>query len=212
MNTTLQQCVVAVGFLLGAAASATAEGQTGEGEVLFATRVYPVFESKCFACHGTEEIKGDFQLTSRATLLRGGESGEPAVRPGDPEASPLFRSITWADLEMPPKENDRLSEKQVAVGEALDSTGRTVGRGAAPKGTGRVSPRRLQGPRRAHVNVGRLERRVERAPLRSPGRLGLSACAQVAGSGARSSGRCISQQGHARQRRRCRRLPPIGVR
>jgi hypothetical protein len=63
----------------------------------------------------TRRIKGDFEVTSRAALLRGGESGEPAVRPGDPDASPLFRSITWADLEMPPKENDRLSEKQVAA-------------------------------------------------------------------------------------------------
>jgi mono/diheme cytochrome c family protein len=55
MNTKFQQCVVAVGFLLGAAASATAEDKAGEGEILFATRVYPVLEAKCFACHGTDE-------------------------------------------------------------------------------------------------------------------------------------------------------------
>ena len=40
-------------------------------EETFALRVLPTFKSRCFACHGQDpkEIKGSFDLTSRAALL-----------------------------------------------------------------------------------------------------------------------------------------------
>src|SRR5687767_710153 len=77
----------------------------------FTLQVLPLLKSKCFACHGAEkdEIKGGLDLTTRAGLLRGGESEEPAVEPGKPESSPLLAAVRWEGLEMPPKENDRLT-------------------------------------------------------------------------------------------------------
>ena len=86
-----------------------------DGELLFATEVLPLLRSKCFACHdgNSKELKGEFDLTSRVGMLRGGESGTPALAPGDPEASPLFQAVSWDGLEMPPKENDRLTPSQV---------------------------------------------------------------------------------------------------
>jgi hypothetical protein len=52
-------------------------------------------------------------MKTREGLLAGGESGEAAVVPGNPEASPLVAAIRWDGYEMPPKENDRLSPEQI---------------------------------------------------------------------------------------------------
>jgi hypothetical protein len=56
------------------------------------------------ACHSGERPKGGFQMTDRASLLKGGNRGEPAVVPGKPDASPLIRFVQdqVEDLEMPP--------------------------------------------------------------------------------------------------------------
>ncbi len=48
----------------------------------------------------------------RESVIRGGESDEPAIVPGDPDASPFYAAVIWDGLEMPPKENDRLTEEQ----------------------------------------------------------------------------------------------------
>ena len=92
-----------------------------EGERLFALKVRGIFSSKCLACHGEEgkKLKGDLDLTSRAAMLRGGESEEASVVPGKPIASPLYLAATRAHEDdwsaMPPKENDKLSAGQLAV-------------------------------------------------------------------------------------------------
>jgi mono/diheme cytochrome c family protein len=81
--------------------------------------VQAIFAAKCLACHGNEpkELRGEYAMRSRASALKGGESGDAAIVPGDSEKSPLYRAVTWEDesLQMPPKENDRLSKEQVAV-------------------------------------------------------------------------------------------------
>jgi mono/diheme cytochrome c family protein len=80
-------------------------------------QVRAIFAAKCFACHGNdaEDLQGEFDLRSREAAAKGGESGEPAIVPGEPDKSPLYRAVTWQDdaLQMPPKENDRLSASEV---------------------------------------------------------------------------------------------------
>ena len=82
---------------------------------MFTLKVLPILKSKCFACHGNDpnDLKGGFDIRSRESILKGGESGEPAIAPGQPTASPLLSSVKWEGLEMPPKENDRLTEAQI---------------------------------------------------------------------------------------------------
>ena len=105
---------------IAGSASAVADAQQ-EGERLFSLKVRRVLSSKCFACHGEEpkEIKGEFDLTTREGLLKGGESGEPSMVPGKPLARPLYLATTRAHDEdwpaMPPKENDKLSMVQQAL-------------------------------------------------------------------------------------------------
>ena len=90
-----------------------------EGERLFSLKVKQIFSSKCFACHGEDpkKIKGEFDLTTREGLLKGGESEEPGVVPGKPAVSPIVLSIERKDEDflMPPKENDKLEPSQVEV-------------------------------------------------------------------------------------------------
>lgn len=86
-----------------------------QAERIFASTVQTLFSRKCGGCHGDAaiEIKGGLDMRSRDGLILGGESGEPSVVPGKPEESPLLDAIRWIGLEMPPKENDRLTTKQI---------------------------------------------------------------------------------------------------
>jgi mono/diheme cytochrome c family protein len=86
-------------------------------EKLFVNRVEPLFIEKCGGCHGTsaKEIKGEFDMRTRASLMKGGESGDAAIILREAGKSPLVFAIQRQDgLEMPPKENDRLSPEQIA--------------------------------------------------------------------------------------------------
>jgi hypothetical protein len=85
-------------------------------ELSFVSRIEPLFAQKCGGCHGRDakEIKGEFDMRSRKTLLSGGESGDPAVIPKNAKKSPLLAAIEWRDgMEMPPKKNDRLTAEQI---------------------------------------------------------------------------------------------------
>jgi mono/diheme cytochrome c family protein len=72
--------------------------------VEFARDIQPLFERSCVACHSGERAKGGFQIVNRAALLQGGKRGEPAVVPGQPDASPLIHFVQdkIEDMEMPP--------------------------------------------------------------------------------------------------------------
>ena len=76
----------------------------------------PILVDKCFSCHGADpdKIKGELILLDREAMLRGGETSTDVLVPGDAEKSLLYTATTWRDpdLEMPPKENDRLTEEQ----------------------------------------------------------------------------------------------------
>ena len=88
-----------------------------EGDKIFSLKIKPLLESKCFACHSQKEgkVKGDLDLTSLENILIGGETSDRVLIPGDPGESLLLSAVKWLDpdYEMPPKENDRLSNKQV---------------------------------------------------------------------------------------------------
>ncbi|MDG2223586.1 MAG: PSD1 and planctomycete cytochrome C domain-containing protein [Rubripirellula sp.] len=88
--------------------------QEASAERLFTLRVLPLLREKCFGCHGgdSDDLRGDYDLLTRAGMLRGGESEEPSLVPGEPDKSSLYLAVLWDGLEMPPKENDRLDEQQ----------------------------------------------------------------------------------------------------
>ena len=107
--------------------ASTAEETHPDVERLFTLKVLPTLSEKCFGCHGEpgKEIKGGFKLTTRDDFLKGGDSFDDVLIPGDAEYSFVMESVRWEDpdFEMPPKENDRLSEKQIADLEAWINAG-----------------------------------------------------------------------------------------
>ena len=90
-----------------------------DAEALFVRRVWPLFQEKCLACHGKDEakIKGDFDMRTLESTLKGGESEKAALVRGKPDESPLYLATTREhdDWEaMPPKEADKLYAEQLS--------------------------------------------------------------------------------------------------
>ncbi|MDF1859367.1 MAG: DUF1549 domain-containing protein, partial [Verrucomicrobiales bacterium] len=99
-----------------------------EADKLFTLKVGPLLSEKCNGCHGdnAEKIKGGLDMLTREKLLAGGEEfGSEVLVPGDVEKSFLVETIKWSDpdWEMPPKENDRLTEEQIKDVEAWIEAG-----------------------------------------------------------------------------------------
>src|SRR5689334_7510086 len=96
------------------AATTTQAGEVGasrpegrQAEELFRARIGPLLKERCVDCHGRDpkKVRGGLDLRSRETMLKGGESGEPAVVSGQPAQSLLYQAVTREDptFAMPPK-------------------------------------------------------------------------------------------------------------
>ena len=66
--------------------------------------IKPLLEKSCVNCHGPEKPKSKYRVDSRAALIKGGDSEEAAVVPGDSAKSPIvqFSADLVEDMEMPP--------------------------------------------------------------------------------------------------------------
>ena len=101
------------GFITAGAALAPAADPSAEDLEFFEKEVRPVLVQSCQKCHGDRKQEGGLRLDSRASLLKGGDSG-PAVETGKPDESLLVEAIEYAgDIKMPPK--GKLPDEQIAV-------------------------------------------------------------------------------------------------
>ena len=64
----------------GLIATLTVTAAADEREVFFESRVRPLLAAKCLECHGDDEPEAGLRLTSRDTIVKGGESGPAAER------------------------------------------------------------------------------------------------------------------------------------
>ncbi len=82
----------------------------------FQREISPIFEKNCLDCHGPDKQKSKVRVDWRADLLRGGDSGQPAIVPGHPAKSHLIALVKGVDPDevMPPK-GERLSSAQIAL-------------------------------------------------------------------------------------------------
>jgi len=79
----------------------------------FENKIRPLLANHCLECHGADKSESDLRLDSRAAILKGGASGEPAVISGKPDESLLMRSVKHiGDYDMPP--NQKLSDDETA--------------------------------------------------------------------------------------------------
>lgn len=100
----LRLLLVSAGVLgmLGRPLSAGAD----DGTEFFEKKIRPVLVEHCYECHSAEaaELAAGLRLDLRAGWQIGGESGEPAIIPAEPDESLLIRMVRHEDdvLAMPP--------------------------------------------------------------------------------------------------------------
>ena len=66
--------------------------------------IKPLLQNSCLKCHGAEKPKAKYRVDSREAMIKGGESGDPAIVPGKSEKSlvVLYPADLVVDMEMPP--------------------------------------------------------------------------------------------------------------
>ena len=76
----------------------------------FRSKIAPALEAKCVACHRPDNLKGGLDLTTRESILAGGDDGGD-LAPGKPEASEIFTRAISHDGKKPnmPKKGEALT-------------------------------------------------------------------------------------------------------
>jgi hypothetical protein len=91
---------------------------SADDTVDFNRDVRPILANHCWSCHGRDEASRKAGLDTREAALAAGDSGQPALVPGQPAASALLQRIhaTDSDEIMPPPEFRKpLSDRQKSV-------------------------------------------------------------------------------------------------
>ncbi len=93
------------------------QAQTVGDDIDFDLQIKPLLTAKCFDCHGPDVHESHLRLDRRAAMLRGGDSGEPAIVVGNSEGSHLIKLVRGeeAGKRMPPDEAERLSKDEVKL-------------------------------------------------------------------------------------------------
>jgi hypothetical protein len=116
-------------FLAPQPLQAQATKPTAGAPVSFINDVAPILKENCFACHDAKKRKGKLDMTTYASLRKGGDKEDPIV-PGKPEESLIIDLITAKNaVRMPPKESgsalpaDRIAviERWIKEGAKLDA-------------------------------------------------------------------------------------------
>jgi hypothetical protein len=103
------KCLLLSGVLLGAYANAA------ERVISYDEQIRPIFREHCMKCHGEDDPKAGLNLSSHATVLKGGSAGAVVVA-GRASASLLFRAITEEDEDKRmPLKNAPLPPEQVEL-------------------------------------------------------------------------------------------------
>ncbi len=87
----------------------------GADVVDFEADIAPIFQKHCAGCHAGDDAEGGFAVDSIAGLMAGGEQGV-AVTPGSASSSRLWLMVSGKlEPQMPPKDEDPLSEDQLQL-------------------------------------------------------------------------------------------------
>lgn len=109
---------LAAAIVVGLLPLASQAQTSSPGPTDFNRDIRPLFAKHCTACHGGVKAAGKISFVYRDKALATGKSGQPAIVPGRPEVSELYRRITTSDPDdlMPrPDHGPRLSASEVAL-------------------------------------------------------------------------------------------------
>lgn len=97
---------------------APVEQKKTEELLVFQDLILPIFEDKCQSCHNEYKLKGGLQMTSFASLQKGGKTEKPLFIANNPSESELYHRITLLDGDddkMPPQEKAPLNEDEISL-------------------------------------------------------------------------------------------------
>lgn len=97
--------------------TAASEKETDSSQVDYLKQIKPLFQLKCYSCHGREKQEGGFRLDFKKRALEGGDSGL-AINVGHSHKSELYHRIsgTGDGEKMPPEgEGTPLSPAELAL-------------------------------------------------------------------------------------------------
>lgn len=92
--------IASLGLLVIVIAASAGHADETPSSEQFSKSIAPLLLKRCVGCHSGDDAKGGLSVTTRQTLLSGGESG-PALVPGKSGESPIWQRV-MSD-EMPPK-------------------------------------------------------------------------------------------------------------
>jgi hypothetical protein len=138
-SAVLLAVTVAVLYLASSAAAETASESTlpppAARAVDWTQDIQPLFEARCYPCHGAEKQESGLRLDNASQALKGGDLGEAYV-PGDSSASSLVHYIAGTDefIFMPPEDSPfgKFTPEEVGLIRAWIDQGAHRPRGEAP--------------------------------------------------------------------------------
>jgi uncharacterized membrane protein len=89
-----------------------------EEMLLYEDVIATMLDAKCVNCHNENKTKGGLLMTSHATLLKAGDSGNAAIVEGKPEVSEMVVRMLLPpdhDDRMPPEGKPGLSENEIEL-------------------------------------------------------------------------------------------------
>jgi WD40 repeat protein len=93
------------------------EAKPVEAKVSYFKQIRPIFQEHCQGCHQPAKRSGGFVMMTVAEMQNGGDSGEPAFMPGNPDKSLLITQIIPEGNEPPamPKGQEPLKPVEVEL-------------------------------------------------------------------------------------------------
>jgi hypothetical protein len=83
--------------------------------------IRPILEKSCVKCHSGEKPKSKYRMDTLQNVIKGGESGDPAIVPSNSAKSPMIAYVSdlVEDMEMPPTEKrekyPQLTKEQIGL-------------------------------------------------------------------------------------------------
>lgn len=111
--------LVAISLVLPSISVAEEAGRSAATEsdtISYHRQILPIFRTHCQGCHQRAKASGEYVMTAFASLIQGGESGNTAIVPKNPDESYLLDQILPSEGEADmPKGESPLSESDIEL-------------------------------------------------------------------------------------------------
>ncbi len=89
--------------------------RTASAQIGYTNQVKPILDQNCSLCHSTGEHASGFDVTTVASMQKGGSKSGPSVIPGKPDDSPIIQYIEGKRQPRMPKGLPALSAGQIRI-------------------------------------------------------------------------------------------------